>query len=164
MKADEDQVGFTKSMLRSNFVGILVVLWMIGLAADDGIGTFIHILYAAALAVLTVCLGQEVILNRRLRRAFRDRPYSHPVYRPGEPQNDRDPDRHHDRPPAPTVRPGWEGSGGPSDHRHFPRCFKTSSRFLRASALPGLSSSTRRKWEAAASASPRFARATPRLK
>ena len=71
MNADEHPSGFTKSMLRSNFVGILVVLWMIGLAMDDGIGTFIHILYAAALAVIAVCLGQEVIINRRLRQAFR---------------------------------------------------------------------------------------------
>ena len=47
-------------MFRSHFVGILVVLWMIGLAMDDGIGTFIHLLYAAALAVLAVCLGPEM--------------------------------------------------------------------------------------------------------
>ena len=71
MKAHEHPLGFTKLMFRSNLVGILVVLWMIGLAADDGIGTFIHLLYAAALAVLAVCLGQEVIINRRLRQAFR---------------------------------------------------------------------------------------------
>jgi hypothetical protein len=71
MKVDENPLGFTKSMFRSNCVGILVVLWMIGLAMDDGIGTFIHILYAAALAVLAVCLGQEVIINRKLRQAFR---------------------------------------------------------------------------------------------
>ena len=71
MKTVENSSGSTKLMFRSNFVGILVVLWIIGLAADDGIGTFIHILYAAALAVLAVCLGQEVIINRKLRRAFR---------------------------------------------------------------------------------------------
>ena len=71
MKVDENPLSFTKSMFRSHFVGILVVLWMIGLAMDDGIGTFIHLLYAAALAVLAVCLGQEVIINRRLRQAFR---------------------------------------------------------------------------------------------
>ena len=64
MKTDENPLSFTKSMFRSNFIGILVVLWMIGLAADDGIGTFIHLLYAAALAVLAFCLGQEVIINR----------------------------------------------------------------------------------------------------
>ncbi len=71
MNADENPSGFTKAMFRSNFVGILVILWMIGLAADDGIGTFIHILYAAALAVIAVCLVQEVIINRRLRQTFR---------------------------------------------------------------------------------------------
>ena len=71
MKTVENSSGSTKLMLRSNFVGILVVLWMIGLAMDDGIGTFIHLLYAAALAVLALCLGQEVIINRRLRQTFR---------------------------------------------------------------------------------------------
>jgi hypothetical protein len=71
MNVDENPSGFTKSMFRSNFVGVLVVLWMIGLAADDGIGMFIHLLYAAALAVLAVCLGQEVIINRRLRQTVR---------------------------------------------------------------------------------------------
>jgi hypothetical protein len=71
MKTDEYPLSFTKSMFRSNIVGILVILWMIGLAVDDGIGTFIHLLYAAALAVLAVCLGQEMIINRRLRQTFR---------------------------------------------------------------------------------------------
>ena len=71
MKVDENPLSFAKSMFRSNFVGILVVLWMIGLAMDDGIGAFIHLLYAAALAVVAVCLGQEVIINRRLRQGFR---------------------------------------------------------------------------------------------
>ncbi len=71
MKTVENPLGFTKLLFRANFVGILVVLWMIGLAVDDGIGTFIHLLYAAALAVLAVCLGQEVIINRRLRQDFR---------------------------------------------------------------------------------------------
>jgi len=71
MKVDENPLSFAKSMFRSNFVGILVVLWMIGLAMDDGIGAFIHLLYAAALAVVAVCLGQEVIINRRLRQTYR---------------------------------------------------------------------------------------------
>ena len=70
MKVHENSSSSAKMMFRSNFVGILILLWVIGLAADDGIGTFIHILYAAALSVLAVCLGQEVIVNRKLRRMF----------------------------------------------------------------------------------------------
>jgi hypothetical protein len=71
MKVDKNPSVFTKSMFRSNFVGVLVILWMIGLAADDGMGMFIHLLYAAALAVLAFFLGQEVLINRRLRQTFR---------------------------------------------------------------------------------------------
>ncbi len=70
MKTHENPPGFTKFLFDSNVVGILFVLLLIGLA-DDGIGTFIQILYAVTLAVLAVCLGQEVVINRRLRHAFR---------------------------------------------------------------------------------------------
>jgi len=70
MKVHENQLSSAKLMFRSNFIGVLILLWVIGLAVEDGIGTFVHILYAAALAALAVCLGQEVIINRKLRRAF----------------------------------------------------------------------------------------------
>lgn len=51
----------------------LIILWMLGLGTGFTMGSFIHILYAAAVALLVVSLSQEVIINRRLRHVSRSR-------------------------------------------------------------------------------------------
>jgi hypothetical protein len=50
---------------------VLVILWMLGLGTGFTMGSFIHILYAAAVALLVVSLSQEVMINRKLRHVSR---------------------------------------------------------------------------------------------
>jgi hypothetical protein len=45
----------------------LIILWMLGMGTDLTMGSFIHVLYAAAVALLVVSLSQEVTNNRLLR-------------------------------------------------------------------------------------------------
>jgi hypothetical protein len=52
---------------------ILIVLWMLGLGIGEGMDSFIHVLYAAAVALLVVSLSQEVVLDRKLRNVLRGR-------------------------------------------------------------------------------------------
>jgi hypothetical protein len=50
---------------------ILIIFWMLGLDTDLTMGSFIHVLYAAAVALLVVSLSQEVTNNRMLRHVSR---------------------------------------------------------------------------------------------
>jgi hypothetical protein len=50
---------------------VLIIVWMLGLGTGFTMGSFIHILYAAAIALLVVSLSQEVVVNRRLRHVSR---------------------------------------------------------------------------------------------
>ena len=52
---------------------VLIMLWMLGMGSGFTLGSFIHILYAAAVALLVVSLSQEVIINRKLRHVSRSR-------------------------------------------------------------------------------------------
>jgi hypothetical protein len=52
---------------------VLVVMWMLGLVSGYVMGSFIHIFYAAAVALLVVSLSQEVTINRKLRNVLRSR-------------------------------------------------------------------------------------------
>jgi uncharacterized membrane protein len=51
----------------------LIILWMLGLGTDLAMGLFIHVFYAAAVALLVVSLSQEVTNNRMLRHVSRSR-------------------------------------------------------------------------------------------
>lgn len=51
----------------------LVSLWLLGLAIDEPLGGFIHVLYAAAILLLVVNINQEVRIHRRLRQQLRSR-------------------------------------------------------------------------------------------
>ncbi|MDA8126453.1 MAG: DUF5670 family protein [Deltaproteobacteria bacterium] len=57
-------------MLRAIAV-VMIFLWMLGLGAGDALGSFIHLFYVAALALLVVSVSLEVMLNRKLRRGSR---------------------------------------------------------------------------------------------
>jgi hypothetical protein len=46
---------------------VLIVLWLSGVATGYTMGSFIHVLFAAAVALLVVSLSQEAIINRKLR-------------------------------------------------------------------------------------------------
>jgi hypothetical protein len=52
---------------------VLVFLWLLGLVSGYTMGSFIHILFAAAVALLVVSISQEVMINRKLRNALRGR-------------------------------------------------------------------------------------------
>jgi hypothetical protein len=52
---------------------ILIVMWMLGLGSNLAMGLFIHILFAAAVALLVVSFSQEVTNNRMLRQVSRSR-------------------------------------------------------------------------------------------
>ncbi|MHB8909082.1 MAG: lmo0937 family membrane protein [Syntrophales bacterium] len=52
---------------------VLIILWMLGMGTGFTMGSFIHVLYAAAVALLVVSLSQEVIINRKLRHISRSR-------------------------------------------------------------------------------------------
>lgn len=46
---------------------VLVTLWLLGLVSGFVVGSFIHVLFAAAVALLVVSLSQEAITNKNLR-------------------------------------------------------------------------------------------------
>jgi hypothetical protein len=50
---------------------VLIVLWLLGLNTQFADDSFIHVLFAAAVALLVVSLGEEVTVNRKLRRTLR---------------------------------------------------------------------------------------------
>ncbi len=48
---------------------VLVTLWLLGLGVGFTMGSFIHILYVAAVAVLVIGVSREAMINRKLRHA-----------------------------------------------------------------------------------------------
>ena len=52
---------------------VLIILWILGLGTGFTMGSFIHILIIAAVALLLVSLSQEAMLNRKLRHVLRSR-------------------------------------------------------------------------------------------
>ena len=52
---------------------VLVILWLLGLVSGYTMGSFIHILFVAAVALLVVSLSQEVMINQKLRYVLRSR-------------------------------------------------------------------------------------------
>jgi hypothetical protein len=52
---------------------VLIILWMLGLGTGFIMGSFIHILYVAAVALLVVSFSQEVMNNREPSHVSRSR-------------------------------------------------------------------------------------------
>ncbi len=52
---------------------VLIVLWMAGLGTGITMGSFIHLLYVAAVVLLVVGLDQEVAINRKLKHVLHGR-------------------------------------------------------------------------------------------
>ncbi len=52
---------------------VLIMLWMLGMGTGFTMGSFIHLLYVAAVALLVISLSQEVMVHRKLRRMPRSR-------------------------------------------------------------------------------------------
>ena len=52
---------------------VLIILWMLGLVTGFTLGSFIHIIFVAAVALLVVSLSQEVMINQKLRHVLRSR-------------------------------------------------------------------------------------------
>ncbi|MBN2439634.1 MAG: lmo0937 family membrane protein [Deltaproteobacteria bacterium] len=52
---------------------VLIIFWLLGLVSGYTMGSFIHILFVAAVALLVVSLSQEVMINRKLRHLLRGR-------------------------------------------------------------------------------------------
>jgi hypothetical protein len=52
---------------------VLIMLWMLGMGTGFTMGSFIHLLYAVAVALLVISLSQEVVSNRKLRPVSRIR-------------------------------------------------------------------------------------------
>jgi uncharacterized membrane protein YfcA len=52
---------------------ILIILWMLGLVTGFTVGSFIHLIFVAAVALLVVSLSQEVMINQKLRHTMRGR-------------------------------------------------------------------------------------------
>ena len=52
---------------------VLIILWMLGLVTGFTVGSFIHIIFAAAVALLVVSLSQEAMINQKMRRVLRNR-------------------------------------------------------------------------------------------
>jgi uncharacterized protein (DUF58 family) len=63
---NEDQMLWTIAV-------VLVILWLLGLVSGYTMGSFIHILFVAAVALLVVSLSQEVMINRKLRHVLHSR-------------------------------------------------------------------------------------------
>jgi hypothetical protein len=55
----------------------LIILWILGMDADLTMGSFIHLLYAAAVALLVISLSQEDASSRMLRHISRNRGPKH---------------------------------------------------------------------------------------
>ena len=52
---------------------VLIILWILGLVTGFTTGSFIHILFAVAVALLVVSLSQEIMINQKLRHVLRSR-------------------------------------------------------------------------------------------
>ena len=52
---------------------VLITLWILGLVTGFTTGSSIHILFAAAVALLVVSLSQEIVINQKLRHVLRSR-------------------------------------------------------------------------------------------
>ena len=52
---------------------VLIILWILGLDADLTMGSFIHLLFAAAVGLLVVSFSQEDASGRMLRHISRNR-------------------------------------------------------------------------------------------
>jgi hypothetical protein len=52
---------------------VLIILWILALGNGFTMGSFIHILFAAAVALLVISLSQEVMINQKLRTVLRSR-------------------------------------------------------------------------------------------
>ena len=52
---------------------VLLILWMLGIGTDFTMGSSIHILFAAAVALLVVSLSQDALINQKLRNVLRAR-------------------------------------------------------------------------------------------
>ena len=52
---------------------VLIILWMLGLVTGFTVGSFIHIIFVAAVALLVVSLSQEAMINQKLRHVMRNR-------------------------------------------------------------------------------------------
>ena len=52
---------------------VLITLWILGLVTGFTTGSFIHILFVAAVALLVVSLSQEMMINQKLRHVLRSR-------------------------------------------------------------------------------------------
>jgi nitrogen fixation/metabolism regulation signal transduction histidine kinase len=52
---------------------VLIILWMLGLVTGFTMGSFIHIIFAAAVALLVISLSQEAMINQKMRRVLRNR-------------------------------------------------------------------------------------------
>ena len=52
---------------------VLIILWMMGLGSGFLLGSFIHLLYVAAVVLLVVNFTQEIKIDRKLRRVSRHR-------------------------------------------------------------------------------------------
>ncbi len=52
---------------------VLIILWMLGLGTNFTMGSSIHVLFAAAVALLVVSLSQEAMINQKLRNVLRSR-------------------------------------------------------------------------------------------
>jgi hypothetical protein len=50
---------------------VLIILWILGLGTGFTMGSSIHILFAAAVALLVVSISQEAMINEKLRRVLR---------------------------------------------------------------------------------------------
>ena len=50
---------------------VLIILWMLGLVTGFTMGSVIHVLFAAAVALLVVNLSQEAMINQKLRNVLR---------------------------------------------------------------------------------------------
>jgi len=52
---------------------ILIILWMLGLVTGFTMGSVIHVIFAAAVALLVISLSQEAMMNQKLRHVLRSR-------------------------------------------------------------------------------------------
>jgi hypothetical protein len=52
---------------------VLIILWILGMGTGFTMGSSIHILFAAAVALLVISLSQEAMINEKLRHVLRSR-------------------------------------------------------------------------------------------
>lgn len=52
---------------------ILIILWMLGLVTGFTMGPAIHVIFAAAVALLVISLSQEAMTNQKLRHVLQSR-------------------------------------------------------------------------------------------